>query len=220
MNQAKQATKRPRRKQEDRTAEAKAAIRKSALELFAIQGYDMTTLSQVSTRVNFSRGLAQYHYKTKEALAEELMDSAVALHVKYHGLVETPTSKNKDIIEKLEHQIDESSKGMGILLAGENALEIKGLALLTSVATFSSNDQLRKKIQKHNHIIGSRIEEAIQKGIDEGVVRKDVDPEGFASFYIGSTWGISNELFAEPSRHDVVMKGFETLKLVIRNLRP
>lgn len=203
--------------QEERTAAAKAAIRVAALELFALQGYDLTTLSQISSRADFSRGLAQYHYKTKEALAEELLDEAVAWQVHYHGLRETEKTASMNVLEHLQYQVDKASKLLSDLLSGERSLEYRGQALLSSIATISSNDRLRQKIQYSNSIVGSRISNALKEGIKQGVVRDDVDPDGAVAFYIATTWGLLNGFCAEPLHHERVLQGVETLRQAIQS---
>lgn len=211
--------KRVRRKQEVRSAEAKSAICKAALELFALQGYDMTTLSQISTRAGFSRGLAQYHYKTKEALAEEILDKSVRDGVKVYSLRPSDETDGMDIIEHLEYQIETSAKQMSALFLGKRSLEWRGKTLLTSIATISPNEKLRKKIQESNRIIGSKIAPGLEAGIRDGIVKQEVDPEGAAAFYIGSIWGLINEFYGEPLHHDRVLKGFDALKQAVRSWR-
>lgn len=213
------SAKKERRKQEVRSAEAKSAIRKAALELFALQGYDMTTLSQISTRAGFSRGLAQYHYKTKEALAEEILDQSMLDGVRLYSLQPSDETRGMDIIEHLEYQVEASAKEMSALFLGKRSLEWRGKTLLTSVATISPNEKLRKKIQESNRVIGSKIAPGLEAGIEEGIVKQDVDPEGAAAFYIGAIWGLINEFYGEPLHHDRVLKGFETLKQAVRSWR-
>lgn len=206
----------PSKTQEERTAAAKAAIRVAALELFALQGYDLTTLSQISSRANFSRGLAQYHYKTKEALAEELLDTAVSWQIRYHGLHSTTQTTEMNVLEHLQYQVDQASTLMSELFSGARALEYRGQALLSSIATISSDDRLRQKIQYSNSVVGSRISRALVAGIENGVVRDDVDPDGAVAFYIGSNWGLLNEFCAEPQHHERVLQGFTMLRQAIK----
>lgn len=203
--------------QGERTAAAKAAIRVAALELFGLQGYDLTTLSQISSRAEFSRGLAQYHYKTKEALAEELLDEAVSWQVSYHGLRQTEKTAEMNVLEHLQYQVARASELMSALFSGERALEYRGQALLSSIATVSSDDRLRKKIQYSNSIVGGKISNALKRGMELGVVCHDVDPDGAAAFYIGSNWGLLNEFCAEPQHHKRVLQGYDTLKQAIQN---
>lgn len=197
--------------QEARTAAARAAIRVAALELFALQGYDLTTLSQISSRANFSRGLAQYHYKTKEALAAELLDEAVAWQVHHHGLRETRETVSMNVLQHLQYQVERTSKIMFALFSGDRSLQYRGQALLSSIATISADEILRQKIQDSNSVVGGKISNAIKAGIANGIVRSDISPDGAAAFYIGANWGLLNEFCAEPLHHNRVLKGFDTL---------
>lgn len=206
-----------RKKQEERTAAAKAAIRVAALELFSLQGYDLTTLSQISSRAEFSRGLAQYHYKTKAALAEELLDEAVAWQIRNYGLRNTEKTVGMNVLEHLQFQVEYNGKLMSALFSGEKSLEYRGRAILTSIATISSDDRLRKKIQYSNSIVGRKISNAIKSGMEQGVVREDVDPDGAVAFYIGANWGLLNEFCAEPLHHERVLQGFNTLRQAIQS---
>lgn len=203
--------------QEQRTAAAKAAIRVAALELFALQGYDSTTLSQISARANFSRGLAQYHFKVKEALAEELLDDAVAWQIRYHGLHQSVETEQMNVLQQLQYQVQQVSELMSALLSGEKALQYRGQVLLISIATISSDERLRHKIQYSNSVVGGKISAAIKHGIELGVVQADVDPDGAAAFYIGSNWGLLNEFCVEPKHHQRVLKGFKTLMRAVQS---
>jgi AcrR family transcriptional regulator len=50
-----------------RTA-SKASIRALALELFTEQGYELTTLDQIASRLGMTRAAVLYHFSSKEAL--------------------------------------------------------------------------------------------------------------------------------------------------------
>ena len=61
-----------RRTQVERRAEAEKALLNAAAELFAEHGVVQTSLAQIGERAGYSRGLANHHFGTKDALIDHL----------------------------------------------------------------------------------------------------------------------------------------------------
>src|SRR5438094_9914338 len=53
-------------------SDARARVLDAAVELFAIQGYDGTSVSQVITRAGVAKGGIYHHFASKEALLYEV----------------------------------------------------------------------------------------------------------------------------------------------------
>lgn len=70
----------PRRTQAERTDEARAALVDAAVALIAEHGLPGVTLSDVGARAGYSRGLAVYHFGSKNGLILAVFD-----HVTDHG---------------------------------------------------------------------------------------------------------------------------------------
>mgnify|MGYP003305796228 CR=1 FL=1 len=83
--------------------ERRQAILKGALYLFAIQGYNSTTMDEISKYVECSHGLLYHYFPTKDALFEELFDKVIK--VKHREIIqhinrdEDPKFLIKDLLD-------------------------------------------------------------------------------------------------------------------------
>jgi AcrR family transcriptional regulator len=60
-------------KQQDRATQTKESILEAAEYLFAVQGYEATSVSMICDAVGVSKGAFYHHYKTKQSVFLELM---------------------------------------------------------------------------------------------------------------------------------------------------
>ncbi len=60
-------------KQQDRATQTKESILQAAEHLFAVQGYEATSVSMICDAVGVSKGAFYHHYKTKQSVFLELM---------------------------------------------------------------------------------------------------------------------------------------------------
>ncbi|MCO6005631.1 TetR/AcrR family transcriptional regulator [Actinoallomurus purpureus] len=58
--------------------DTRARIQAVALELFAEQGYEKTSLREIAERLNVTKAALYYHFKTKEDIIVSLFDDALA----------------------------------------------------------------------------------------------------------------------------------------------
>lgn len=59
---------------DERRTDTRTNIREVALELFAEQGYDKTSLREIAERLGITKAAVYYHYKTKEDIFTSLFD--------------------------------------------------------------------------------------------------------------------------------------------------
>ncbi len=60
-------------KQQDRATQTKESILQAAEHLFAVQGYEATSVSMICDAAGVSKGAFYHHYKTKQSVFLELM---------------------------------------------------------------------------------------------------------------------------------------------------
>ncbi len=63
---------------DERRTDTREAIRSIALELFAEQGYDKTSLREISERLGVTKAAVYYHFKTKEEILVSLIEDFLA----------------------------------------------------------------------------------------------------------------------------------------------
>jgi AcrR family transcriptional regulator len=59
---------------DERRTDTREAIRSVALELFAEQGYEKTSLREISERLGVTKAAVYYHFKTKEEILLSLIE--------------------------------------------------------------------------------------------------------------------------------------------------
>jgi AcrR family transcriptional regulator len=59
---------------DERRTDTRTQIREVALELFAEQGYDKTSLREIAERLGITKAAVYYHFKTKEEILGTLFD--------------------------------------------------------------------------------------------------------------------------------------------------
>lgn len=57
---------------DERRTDTRTQIREVALELFAEQGYEKTSLREIAERLGVTKAAVYYHYRTKEEILEDL----------------------------------------------------------------------------------------------------------------------------------------------------
>lgn len=58
----------------ERTGNTRERIQQVALELFAEQGYDKTSLREIAERLDVTKAALYYHFKTKDEILESVLD--------------------------------------------------------------------------------------------------------------------------------------------------
>jgi AcrR family transcriptional regulator len=63
---------------DERRTDTRKLIRAVALELFAEQGYEKTSLREIAERLGVTKAAVYYHYRTKEEILTSLLDEHLA----------------------------------------------------------------------------------------------------------------------------------------------
>ncbi len=63
---------------DERRTDTRQQIRVVALELFAEQGYEKTSLREIAERLGVTKAAVYYHYRTKEEILTSLLDEHLA----------------------------------------------------------------------------------------------------------------------------------------------
>jgi AcrR family transcriptional regulator len=209
-----------RRTQEERNAVAREKLSQAALELFAIKGFDSTSLADIGVRAGYSRGLAQYHYGSKTRLAEELLDDMGQRDLRTHMLKLPPDADGAYAWQQLEKHLEDSWKNFCAMHDGSDSnLAARGEMILNVHAIFSQDPALREKINALTRILASHVSRILRICIRDNVIRNDIDPNTVALFYVTSIWGMVNALFADPENSAYFSGLVDTLKRFMNTLR-
>lgn len=212
-------TQKTTRTQEERNAIARARICTAALELFALQGYEATTLSDIGLRAGYSRGLAQYHFPTKTRLAEYLLDEMAQRDLQRHVLNLAPDSGGEHAWSQLQLHLDGSWRHYCAMHDdAEGSLEARGAMILSVNAIFAPDPQLRHKLNEISATLHERVVAALKLCMRDGILRPDLDAEAVAMFYLSHIWGLANTLYANPGQRDRIAAMIGVFKAFLRTL--
>lgn len=159
--------------------ERKQEIVAAAIRVFARNGYEKTSISDIAKEINISQGLCYRYFKSKEeiydAAIEEYADYIVTHNIKRYQL------KNKSLKEQIQLMSGRTSD----LTEAEKG-QMDSYELFHKQENHKLHDQLYLKVgEKLVPIIAKSIKEAKERG--ETNVS---DPEAVASFVVYGQIGI------------------------------
>lgn len=165
-------------------------INKSYL-LMLNKGYKGTTIDDILSKVNISKGSLYYYFKSKRDIANIILDEIIKkeFFTEWHDV---HISKNpiKNIIKKIN--ISYNEKG--------NIYSLTGCPLGNLILELSSVDaEFSKKTNSILKMWSSYIKKAISKSWELGIINKNFDPEEVADFLVASMEGC---ILVAKSYHD------------------
>jgi AcrR family transcriptional regulator len=182
---------RGRRSQAERSDQAIAALRATALEMLLEGGVAALNLSELGERAGYSRGIAHYHFGSKDALLVDLLESL--------------TDSGRSAFEHLD------AGGLDGLLQFINGLaELaiedpkKSLAsvLLLNEASASDSDKLKKVAVNYNNAVREAFERLL--GSDPKIEVPGVSTPQLAMLVLSGIRGLHHQWLAEREAFDVV----------------
>ncbi|MBK6802010.1 MAG: TetR/AcrR family transcriptional regulator [Novosphingobium sp.] len=194
---ARQAT--ASRTQEERTEEAKARLRDAALELFAADGYDATTLAAISLHAGFSRTLAQYHYPDKGALALELLEERILRDNHLELLDCPPDASAQQAWAALQKHLSEVTEYYGALHGGaQKSAKLRGEMAIHAAALMGSDEAISARVALLTRELIAAKERLLEICRKQGMISVDADVHALAVLQVHSIWGLALALFANP----------------------
>ena len=151
-----------------RSEETEKKIIQAGLELFVRKGYHGTSINDITQKVGLTKGALYSHFSSKGELLLRIIDE-----YRHHFLDEmmrAVTEYQGDAIGKLHHAISFNSKF---------ALENQDLCIFLTFLTTELNADvdfeppLRNVYQEYQRFIS----QLIQRGINQGLFKKDIDPD-------------------------------------------
>jgi len=161
--------------------ETKEKILSSAAELFNQQGYAGSSISDIMRVTGLQKGGIYNHFKSKDELALLAFDYAIAqIQKHYRGALRN----KRHAIERLQAIIDVFRSFV------DNPIIKGGCPLLnTAVESDDTHPALRDRTQIAMNSWRNMICRIIQKGIEKGEIRSDVDADEVATIVIATLEG-------------------------------
>lgn len=165
--------------------EARDKILSTACELFAKQGYENTTLSQVAREAKVSKALIFWHFDSKEALYRSALRKTLE-----------PYFINVDALEGL----DERSQLILLIdqfyaFTRENVYSVRFFLTLTLRGDDQADDEGLTRVIALYRAFEASIAEILERGRRRGVFRSDTNMTREAAFIMATLGGILIQRF-------------------------
>jgi AcrR family transcriptional regulator len=174
---------------------AKEALLRAALELIAERGYANLTVADVCMRAGYSRGIVTYHFSSKAALVEDLLDEVFQKGLHMYGADEGTTPIGLD---GLNAMIDSFLVGVR-----QDPTAIRGYSRLILEGLSSADGELADRLRLYSRSVRTMIERPIRRGVEEGLLKPNLDVSAHAAALYGALRGISYQWLLDPD-FDVV----------------
>ena len=183
----------------------KRKIFEASMQLFAHNGYDATSIEEITATVGVAKGTLYYHFPSKEEIFNFLVDEGVKL---LKNSISIKTEKLNNSLDKLRAIVLIQIK---ILFKYENFMTI----ILSQIW---GNDERSKMCKKHLFEYIKIIEGIVKEGIKKKeIIDKDAD------IIASGIFGFTCSSFIYKMRHEEVdvQKLFEEIDNVfIKKLKP
>jgi AcrR family transcriptional regulator len=158
-------------------------IVQAAISLFARLGYRSTTIAAIAEAVGVTDGSVLHYFDSKLAILEA-------------ALAYDDEPANGEFLAYLEPGGIEALRRSATWGARMEANpETTSMQLMLSAEALSEGSELHGRFEKRYRYLRRRFTEAIQRGIDAGEIRSDVDPEHEATAYLAFIDGLRLQWF-------------------------
>ena len=190
-------------------------IAQAAFELFLERGFGATRIDDVAARAGVSKGTVYLYFENKEALFNAAIDRAVLPNVvRFEGLIDGSEGTTPELIKRL----------LAMMATVVTATPVGGVPKLI----ISEAGNFPELVEHYRDVVVLRIQglmaALIQRGIDRGEFRDDVDP-----VYVGRIMGapifllaIANAIpsFRDAWKIDPAKHAAEAAKVILDGLVP
>jgi len=175
-----------------RSEETRAKILAVAEGLFAQKGYDATGVADICTAATVSKGAFYHHFPAKQAVFQALLEGWLA---QLDAQMQTAFARSVDVPSGLTAMAGET----GPIFAGANS---RSLIFLEFWMQASRQPDIWQIAVAPYHRYVDVFSGLIQKGIQEGSIRADVDPHSAAQAVIAIALGLFLQAFFDPQGED------------------
>lgn len=180
-------------RQAERSERSTDALLRAAAELIAEGGTAAMTFAAIAERAGYSRGLVTARFGSKEGLVEAMIRRVWGRLRHLRVLPGIEDRRGLDSVLVLVSGIRDQ--------ALTESVEMRALIALMFEAV-SDNGALRKRFIRYHDAMRDDLTAALHKGIADGSVRADLDPEREATMIVGILRGTSYQWLLEPDRVD------------------
>jgi len=184
-------------------------IIEAAVEVIAENGYHASQVSKIARKANVADGTIYLYFKNKEDILISVFKEKMGQFIKViKKSIETKATAHEKLLTLIQVHYQEISKS-------------PQLAIVTQLELRQSKAELRYEINKVLKSYLDIIDSIIKQGIDEGNIRKDVNPKIIRQMIFGTldetitTWVMKSHRYSLEEQaeeiHQILTNGFFTL---------
>lgn len=181
-------------RQAERSNRSTHALLDAAAELVAEGGLGAMTFAAIGERAGYSRGLVSARFGTKAGLVDALI-RRVWRRLGAAGVV--PMSHTSPAMASLLGLVDGLSR-----VAADHERDLRALSALVHQAA-SADPELRDRMMTFSEQMRVEIRRALERGMDDGSVRRDIDPRREAVAVVAVLNGVAYQWLLDAGRIDV-----------------
>jgi AcrR family transcriptional regulator len=186
-------------------------ILNKSFELIYTKGYQTTSIDDILATTNVTKGAFYYHFKNKDLMGKAIIEEIVK-----------PTIKNTfiELLNDSKNPLENIYNLIHSLLLENDFLKIQyGCPTSNLIQEMTPwNIEFSSTLQELVDTWQQAIIEVINKGIEDGVIKREVIAEQVALFVMSGYWGIRNfgKVYNDNKCYYAYLK---ELKLYLNNLK-
>jgi AcrR family transcriptional regulator len=160
-------------------AEHRDKIIQAAIQSFSQTGFDRTKMEDIAKRLGLSKGTIYLYFASKEDLFLAICE--YYLKIMKERQHSTVFSNREDLLLDAERFYEEF----------QNLEQGNDKVMLEMVVESSRNTRLRKGMYEHRLKVYDAVVDHLNKHIERGIIRKDIDASGLASAFVALYDGLT-----------------------------
>lgn len=183
-------------------------IIEAAINVFAKQGYYQTTVAQIAREAGVADGTIYLYFKNKEDILLQIFSfRAKQIFDRFYGAVAEAELSEEKLRSLIRNHLDafQQDRGLAVVFQSESRQVRKSDAL---------TEQINQISKQYRNLIG----DIVEKGQDEGCMRKDLYLGLVKRFILGAVEEVINTWVLAGGRYDLVSMADPLVDLYMRGI--
>lgn len=200
------------RRTKEEAAVTRATLLKTALSVFSAKGFSAATLEDVAKAAKMTRGAIYWHFKSKADLYNMLVEEVSARGA---AVVQGAVAEGGTLLEILRRVF---VRQCGLIEEDKEARAVMELALFKTGLDPELQAGRKKQLEAGNALIAG-ITDAMRQGIDQGVLRNDIDPADMARAFVAFENGVIQLWLLSPKSFSLKASAESFAQILIDGLK-
>lgn len=185
-----------RRSHKERRSESDARIVAAAIELFAAQGYQGTTLIQIGKAAGYTGTLISNRFGSKEGLLRAVLAHVLNRFGEDAGFKDRGQAPDGGRAPASAADLMSDFIALYLKDVSERQSRIRALHVIMGEA-LGALPQIREQVVKVNRVFRDHVRDHVAYGIETGEFRRDLDPDDTAVIIVAILRGVTNQSLIE-----------------------